>query len=42
METATQSTDYALDPINKNLSPEAKVGLLREMLRVRRFEQQAL
>ena len=42
METATQSTDYALDPINKNLSPEAKVGLLREMLRVRRFEQQSL
>jgi pyruvate dehydrogenase E1 component alpha subunit len=42
METATQSTDYALDPINKNLSPEAKIGLLREMLRVRRFEQQAL
>ena len=42
MDTATKSTDHALAPINKALTPEAKIGLLREMLRVRRFEQQAL
>ena len=42
MDTATKSTDHALAPINKALTPEAKILLLREMLRVRRFEQQAL
>jgi len=42
MDTATKSTDHALAPINKALTPESKVGLLREMLRVRRFEQLSL
>jgi len=42
MDTATKSTDHALAPINKSLTPEAKIQLLRDMLRVRRFEQQTL
>lgn len=42
MDTATKSTAHALAPINKNLTPEAKIQLLREMLRIRRFEQRAL
>jgi len=42
MDTATKATDHALAPINKNLAAEAKIHLLREMLRVRRFEQRAL
>ncbi|MCE9609640.1 MAG: pyruvate dehydrogenase (acetyl-transferring) E1 component subunit alpha [Chthoniobacter sp.] len=42
MDTATKSSDHAHAPINKNLTPEAKIQLLRDMLRVRRFEQQAL
>ena len=37
-----KTTDHALAPINKSLTPEDKIRLLREMLRVRRFEQQAL
>ena len=28
--------------INQKLTPDEKIGLLREMLRIRRFEQQAL
>ena len=42
MDTATNSTAHALAPINKSLTPEAKIQLLREMLRIRRFEQRAL
>jgi len=42
MDTATKSSDHALAPINKSLTPEAKIQLLREMLRIRRFEQRAL
>ena len=42
MDTATKSTAHALAPINKSLTPETKIQLLRDMLRVRRFEQQAL
>ena len=42
MDTATKSTAHALAPINKSLTPEAKIQLLREMLRIRRFEQRAL
>ena len=42
MSTAIKTTDHALAPINKSLSAEDKIRLLREMLRVRRFEQQAL
>ena len=42
MSTAVKSTDHALAPINKALAADDKVRLLREMLRVRRFEQMAL
>ena len=37
-----QDRDYAAEPINAALSPETKVSLLREMMRIRRFEQVAL
>jgi pyruvate dehydrogenase E1 component alpha subunit len=36
------STDWSKDPINARLKPAEKIGFLREMLRIRRFEQQAL
>ncbi len=42
MDTATKSTDHALAPINQSLTPATKIQLLREMLRIRRFEQRAL
>jgi len=42
MSTAIKTTDHALAPINKSLAAEDKIRLLREMLRVRLFEQQAL
>ena len=42
MSTAIKTTDHALAPINKGLTAKDKIQLLREMLRVRRFEQQAL
>jgi pyruvate dehydrogenase E1 component alpha subunit len=35
-------SDYAKDPINAGLTPEEKIGFYRQMLRIRRFEQQAL
>jgi pyruvate dehydrogenase E1 component alpha subunit len=34
--------DFSKDPINARLKPAEKIGFLREMLRIRRFEQQAL
>ena len=34
--------DFSKDPINSALKPAEKIGFLREMLRIRRFEQQAL
>ena len=34
--------DYSKDPVNAKLTPGQKVSFLREMLRIRRFEQQAL
>jgi pyruvate dehydrogenase E1 component alpha subunit len=34
--------DYSTDPVNKNLSPEDKIRFLREMYRIRRFEQASL
>jgi pyruvate dehydrogenase E1 component alpha subunit len=40
-ESAT-SGDFSNDPANASLTPEQKIGYLREMLRIRRFEQQAL
>lgn len=42
MDSAVKTTDHALAPINQLLVPEEKIRLLRDMLRVRRFEQQAL
>ena len=43
MSTAVKkTTDHALAPINKPLAAEDKIRLLREMLRIRRFEQMAL
>jgi len=36
------STDWSKDPINSRLKPAEKISFLREMLRIRRFEQQAL
>lgn len=40
--SAASTQDYASAPINKALSGEEKVRLLREMIRIRRFEQMAL
>jgi pyruvate dehydrogenase E1 component alpha subunit len=42
METPASATDYSAAPINQALSPEQKLNFLREMLRIRRFEQAAL
>jgi pyruvate dehydrogenase E1 component alpha subunit len=42
METAVKAKDHALAPINAKLSKEQKLDLLRGMLRIRRFEQEAL
>ena len=42
MDTAVKSTDHALAPINQALKPADKINLLRDMLRIRRFEQRAL
>jgi pyruvate dehydrogenase E1 component alpha subunit len=40
--TATDRVDYAKLPINEGLSPDEKIRLLRELIRIRRFEQTAL
>ncbi len=42
MSTAVKTTDHTLAPINKALAAEDKIRLLREMLRIRCFEQMAL
>ena len=42
METAVATKDFATAPINKNLTTEDKYRFLREMLRIRRFEQASL
>lgn len=39
---ATPQLDFAGSPINQALTPEDKIGLLRTMLRIRRFEQESL
>ena len=36
------SPDFSKSPFNVSLKPQQKIGFLREMLRIRRFEQQAL
>ena len=42
-KTPPKSTaEYADDPINASLSNEEKIGLLRTMVRIRRFEQTSL
>ncbi len=38
----TQKSSFADDPINKKLSAEEKIELLRQMTRIRRFEQTSL
>ena len=42
MDTAVKTDDFASAPINKSLTPDDKLRFLREMLRIRRFEQEAL
>ncbi len=42
METAVQSRDFITAPVNHSLTVEDKLRLMREMLRIRRFEQAAL
>ena len=42
VENASSSNDFSKDPVNAALTPDQKIGYLREMLRIRRFEQQAL
>jgi pyruvate dehydrogenase E1 component alpha subunit len=39
---AAKSPDFSASKINKALTPEKKIGFLREMFRIRRFEQTAL
>ena len=36
------TSDFSKSPFNSSLKPAEKIGFLREMLRIRRFEQQAL
>lgn len=40
--TNTSKADFSKSPFNSSLKPAEKIGFLREMLRIRRFEQQAL
>lgn len=42
VENASSANDFSKDPNNAALTPNQKIGYLREMLRIRRFEQQAL
>jgi len=41
MDSAVNSTDPALSPVNQSLKSEDKIRLLRDMLRVRHFEIEA-
>ena len=40
--SSEQLLKYADVPVNRDLSPEDKIGLFREMVRIRKFEQIAL
>ncbi|MEN9990783.1 MAG: pyruvate dehydrogenase (acetyl-transferring) component subunit alpha [Verrucomicrobiota bacterium] len=40
--TSSHRLDFAASPINQALSNEEKIGLLRTMIRIRRFEQASL
>ena len=42
MDSAINSTDPALSPINQSLKSEDKIHLLRDMIRVRHFEFEAM
>jgi pyruvate dehydrogenase E1 component alpha subunit len=42
MPTAVKAKDPAAAPVNAQLTKDEKIGFLRQMLRIRRFEQQAL
>lgn len=42
MDTAVKAKDSASAPINASLTKDEKTGLLRQMVRIRRFEQKAL
>lgn len=37
-----KKTDFSKAPVNKSLTPEGKIRILRDMFRIRRFEQTAL
>ena len=39
---ASETPDWSADRFNASLKPAEKIGFLREMLRIRRFEQQAI
>lgn len=39
--TVIDPTDFAAAPVNAALTPERKLSLLRDMLRIRRFEEEA-
>ncbi len=41
-DKTAEAVDYAKAPVNADLTPEQKLGFLREMLRIRRFEQASL
>ncbi len=41
-QSTKPGTNFAKAPINAALTTEGKIGLLRDMLRIRRFEQAAL
>lgn len=41
-DKTAKSVDYAKAPVNADLTPEQKLGFLRDMLRIRRFEQASL
>jgi pyruvate dehydrogenase E1 component alpha subunit len=42
METLVETPKFADAEINRKLTPEQKIGLLRDMFRIRRFEQTSL
>ena len=42
MDTVVKARDFASAPINQALKPDDKMRFLREMIRIRRFEQAAM
>jgi pyruvate dehydrogenase E1 component alpha subunit len=42
MTSATPALDFAQSPINQSLTPERKIGLFSQMVRIRTFEQLSL